>query len=295
MISAQTAEKSVSFGDTAVAHSYGYELVSITKRSSIFDSLDSKPSTAQTPNMSLTHTLAQARHIKRLSQLELSLRLGVSQRHVSYVESARARPSRELLLAWLRELEAPLPVRNAALLQAGYAPAYSDAKLSDAALTPAREALAQLLRAHDPLPALVMDADWNLIDLNDGARWLCSTIMPALWPALSAAFQTPGTTINMIDALIHPQGLCAHMRNANVAAPALLAKLRAEAWSRPTLAPQIQALEHSLKARFNHQPTTAYDEAPAPILSTVFDTPHGDLSFFSMFTTFGTPQDITLA
>jgi transcriptional regulator with XRE-family HTH domain len=248
--------------------------------------------------MSLTQTLQQARRIKRVSQLELSLRLGVSQRHISYVESARARPSRELLLAWMRELDAPLAVRNAALLHAGYAPAYSDGALTDSALAPAREALAQLLQEHNPLPALVLDADWNLIDLNQGAHWLCSVLMPELWPALSQAFAT-GQRVSMIDALIHPQGLCAKMRNAEVAAPALLAKLRAEAWVRPTLAPQAQALADSLHQHFNIKPdktaTHHYGDATPPVLSTVFDTPFGDLSFFSMFTTFGTPQDITLA
>jgi transcriptional regulator with XRE-family HTH domain len=248
--------------------------------------------------MSLTQTLQQARRIKRLSQLELSLRLGVSQRHVSYVESARARPSRDLLLAWMRELEAPLAVRNAALLHAGYAPAYSDNTLADSALAPAREALAQLLQAHNPLPALVLDADWNLIDMNQGAQWLCSVLMPELWPALAQA-HAAGQRLNMIDALIHPQGLCAKMRNVEVTAPALLAKLRAEAWVRPSLAPQAQALADSLYQRFNLQPDKTamqnYGDATPPVLSTVFDTPFGDLSFFSMFTTFGTPQDITLA
>jgi transcriptional regulator with XRE-family HTH domain len=75
---------------------------------------------------SLCHTLQSVRQSRRVSQLELSLRMGVSQRHVSFVESGRSRPSRELVLAWMRELDAPLAVRNAALLQAGFAPVYGD-------------------------------------------------------------------------------------------------------------------------------------------------------------------------
>src|SRR5512137_587657 len=118
----------------------------------------------------LTHTLPatlqQARKSRRLTQLELSMRVGVSQRHVSFVESGRAKPSRELLMAWLHELDAPLVVRNAAMLQAGYAPVYSAAPLSDPALAQANDALVQLLRAHDPMPALVLDAQWNLLHSN---------------------------------------------------------------------------------------------------------------------------------
>ncbi len=83
------------------------------------------------PPASLRDTLQQVRKARRVSQLELSLRLGVSQRHVSFVESGRARPSRELLLAWLAELETPLVVRNEAMLQAGYAPAFGAAPLGD--------------------------------------------------------------------------------------------------------------------------------------------------------------------
>jgi transcriptional regulator with XRE-family HTH domain len=99
---------------------------------------------------SLQTTLQTARKSKRLSQLELALRMGVSQRHVSFVESGRAQPSRELLLSWLHELQAPLALRNVALQQAGFAPVYRGSELADAVLAPVRDALGQLLQAHDP-------------------------------------------------------------------------------------------------------------------------------------------------
>ncbi len=102
----------------------------------------------------LPTTLRQARKARRLSQLELSLRMGVSQRHVSFVESGRAKPSRALLMSWLQELDAPLVVRNAAMLQAGYAPAYSADPLGGPSLAQANEALVRLLRAHDPMLTL---------------------------------------------------------------------------------------------------------------------------------------------
>ena len=127
---------------------------------------------------SLQTTLQTARKSKRLSQLELALRMGVSQRHVSFVESGRAQPSRELLLNWLHELQAPLALRNAALQQAGFAPVYRSGELADAVLAPAREALGRLLQAHDPMPAMVMDAAWNVLQMNRGAQWLATTLMP---------------------------------------------------------------------------------------------------------------------
>lgn len=159
----------------------------------------------------LTHTLPitlqQARKARRLSQLELSMRVGVSQRHVSFVENGRARPSRELLLDWLQELDAPLVVRNAAMLQAGYAPAYGAAPLTDPALAQANEAMIQLLQAHDPMPALVIDAKWNLLHINKGGHWLAATLMP--WAA-----QLPANTpMNMLDMLAHPEGFTRQMVN----------------------------------------------------------------------------------
>ncbi|MBC7919194.1 MAG: helix-turn-helix transcriptional regulator [Rhodoferax sp.] len=242
----------------------------------------------------LTHTLPitlqQARKARRLSQLELSMRVGVSQRHVSFVESGRAKPSRELLMAWLQELDAPLAVRNAAMLQAGYAPAYSAATLNDPALAQANEALQQLLRAHDPMPALVVDAHWNLLHMNRGCHWLAFTLMP--W----AADFPPGTPINMLDMLAHPEGFTKHMLNLAEVGPALLAHLRDDASVLPALNPRVEAFAAMLRLRLGPQSLhTGWPRPTAPVLTTRFATPHGELAFFSMFTTFGTPQDITLA
>ena len=239
---------------------------------------------------SLTDTLRRARAARRISQLELALRMGVSQRHVSFVESGRARPSRELLLAWLRELEAPLALSNAALLQAGYAPAYSAAPLTDAALAPATQALQQLLDAHDPLPAFVLDAQWNLVNLNAGARWLAQTLVP--WLADLPA----GTPVNMLDALAHPEGMTRCMTNLPEVGPALLAHLRDDASVLPALAPRVEAFATLLRERLGASHAANAGARPVnPVLTTRFDTPVGPMAFFSMFTTFGTPQDITLA
>ena len=238
---------------------------------------------------SLRDTLQTARKSKRISQLELALRMGVSQRHVSFVESGRAQPSRELLLSWLHELQAPLALRNVALQQAGFAPVYRGSELSDSVLAPVREALGQLLAAHDPMPAMVMDAAWNVLQMNRGARWMAFTLMP--WIAHLPQDQP----INMLDAMLHPDGMTRHMTNLEEVAPAMLAHLRDDASVVPELLPRVELFSAQIQKRIGKKPLPPWPRQMAPVLTTRFSTVHGELAFFCMFSTFGTPQDITLA
>ncbi|MFO0490200.1 MAG: helix-turn-helix transcriptional regulator [Curvibacter sp.] len=233
--------------------------------------------------------MQSARKSKRISQLELALRMGVSQRHVSFVESGRAQPSRELLLAWLQELQAPLALRNVALQQAGFAPVYRDGELSDAVLAPGREALGRLLVAHDPMPAMVMDAAWNVLQMNRGAQWMAQTLMP--W----TAHLPPGQGINLLDAMLHPDGMTRLMTNLEEVAPAILAHLRDDAAVVPELLPRVELLATQMQKRLGKKSLPPWPRQMAPVLTTRFSTEHGELAFFSMFSTFGTPQDITLA
>jgi transcriptional regulator with XRE-family HTH domain len=235
-------------------------------------------------------TLQRARRASRLSQLELSMRVGVSQRHISYVESGRAKPSRALLLAWLQALNVSLVERNAAMLQAGYAPVYSDAPLDDPSLAEARRAIGHLLEAHDPMPAFVLDAHWNLLHLNCGGQWLARTLMP--W--MSA---TPATApMNMLDALCHPEGIASKVVNIDEVGPAMLSHLRNDARAHPLLRTKVDVFDALLQTRVSPRVLqSAIAQQTAPMLTTRFATAYGVLSFFSMFSTFGTPQDITLA
>jgi transcriptional regulator with XRE-family HTH domain len=238
---------------------------------------------------SLRDTLQTARKSKRLSQLELALRVGVSQRHVSFVESGRAQPSRELLLAWLQELQAPLALRNAALQQAGFASVYRGGELGDAVLAPVREALSRLLEAHDPMPAMVMDAAWNVLQMNRGAQWMATALMP--WIS-----QLPqGAPINLLDAMLHPEGMVSRITNLEEVAPAILAHLRDDASVMPDIAPRVELLAAQFQQRLGKKPLAQWPKQMAPVLTTRFATAHGELAFFSMFSTFGTPPDITLA
>ena len=179
--------------------------------------------------------------------------------------------------------------RNAALSQAGYAPAFRASTLEDPDLAQARAALRQLLNAHDPMPALVLDAQWNLLQLNRGGEWLVATLMA---PEALAGSGSP----NLLDMLVHPMGLTRKLINLREAGPAFLAQMRAEAVQQPALAPKVSAFDALLRQRLTgHLPATAHPAPEAPVLTLRFATEHGELAFFRMFTTFGTPQDITLA
>jgi transcriptional regulator with XRE-family HTH domain len=239
---------------------------------------------------SLTTTLQQARKVKRISQLELSLRMGVSQRHVSFVESGRAKPSRELLMSWLAELEAPLVLRNAAMLQAGFAPAYSEAALDDPVLMQAHNALVHLLETHDPMPALVIDANWRVVLLNKGAQWLTLTLVPGLGETLGTG------PISLLDMLIHPEGLLSVLVNVEEAGSVFLAELRDDAVLNPKLAPQVELFAARLRERLGaKQLARVWPRGSTPMLTLRFASPFGELAFFRMFSTFGSPQDITLS
>jgi transcriptional regulator with XRE-family HTH domain len=242
----------------------------------------------------LCATLKAARRARGISQLELALRVGVSQRHLSCVETGRARPSQTLLVAWLQALDAPLAVRNSALLQAGYAPAFHAATLAGHELQLARAALEQLLRAHDPMPALLLDAQWNVLQRNQGAQRLWRWLLPDIE-------ETPDAqVVNLLDGLVHPQGFGRRILNLAEVGPALWLQLRNEACALPALTPRVEALEAFLRQHLGRGQLAVLDSPeqlprPTPMLTTRFDTPVGQLAFFSMFTTFGSPQDITLA
>ena len=174
--------------------------------------------------------------------------------------------------------------------QAGYAPAYSAAPLNDPTLAQANQAMIELLRAHDPMPAYVLDAHWNLLHFNQGGGWLAATLMPLV------ASLPPGTPMNMLDLLTHPEGLTKQMLNLKEVGPALLAHLRDDASVQPALTPKVEAFAAMLRERLGPQSLhSGWPRQTAPVLTTRFATNHGELAFFSMFTTFGTPQDITLA
>jgi len=218
------------------------------------------------------------------------MRVGVSQRHVSFVESGRAKPSRDLLMSWLQVLEAPLALQNAALMQAGFAPAYSCALLDDPTLAHANAALMQLLCTHDPMPAMVISKEWDLLHINRGTRWLATTLTP--W----ASDVIANHSLNMLDMLLHPEGLTRSLLNLDEAGPVFLSELRDDASLHPQLMPKVEAFAELLRERLgNGGLQSGWPARPTPLLTLRFESVYGDLAFFRMYSTFGSPRDITLS
>jgi len=224
------------------------------------------------------HPLATLRRQRRVSQLELGLRAGVSQRHLSCIETGRARPTRGTLLALLDALEAPLPERNAALLAAGLAPAYSQHALDAPQLGPARDALQQLLHAPGSPPALVLDAEWNLVMANAGVQRLLDLL----------GLPMPAAPANLLDWLLGAGGLRGCLLNEAEVCGDVLHRARRESLQVPALAARLQRLAPTFPA----WPAPA---AQAPLLLTRLRSQAGELRLFSMFSSFGSPQDVTLA
>src|SRR6266513_869064 len=122
--------------------------------------------------------LREWRQRRNLSQLELALRSAVSARHLSFIETGRAKPSREMVLHLAEELDVPLRERNRLLLAAGYAPVYRERGLDEEPMSAVREAVRQVHGGNDPYPAIVVDRRWNLVDANAAAAGLFTTVLP---------------------------------------------------------------------------------------------------------------------
>ena len=242
------------------------------------------------PALVLSGLLREMRNGHGISQLELSMRLGVSQRHVSYLELGRARPSRSLLLAWMDEVQAPVSLRNAALLHGGFAGQEEDtgAALDDAgALQMART----LLAAHAPNPAICINADWQLLLANPGRIHFNRLVTPGLPAQVQAA--TEG--VDMIDILVRPGGMLHTVRGAAYVGWSLLHQLRAEAWANQALRARVDAYEAQLQALHPCPNPTSVRRPDATQFRMVFDTAQGTLSFQAVQIMMGLPQNVILA
>lgn len=240
--------------------------------------------------MGVGAALRGLRAARRMSQLDLALGADVSQRHLSYVENGRSVPSRTLLMGLMQVLDVPLATRNDLLMQAGYAPLYAQRALASADLAPVRDALARLLDAHEPSPAMVLDAGWNLVQHNHGARHLLTLLLGEAAVAQLAAATSPP---NMLRLFFNPQGVRRRVINFDECAAALLHHVRQAVLDEPELAVLLKELQPWLPRAAPHgEPARSLQ---APLLHTRFQTAAGELRFFSMFSTFGTPHDITVA
>lgn len=224
------------------------------------------------------------RQRRSLSQLELALNADVSSRHVSFLETGRARPSREMVLHLAEHLEVPLRDRNGLLLAAGYAPQYGERPLQTPEMAPVREALERFLRAHEPYPAVVIDRHYNLISGNDAIAVLTGGVDPDL-------LEPPANTLRVT---LHPRGMAPRIVNLEEWSGHLLHRLRRQA--SVTGDPELERLHEELSG---YPGVSA--EAPEEIGGAEIVLPlrlrDGDeeLAFFGTVSTFGTAVDITLA
>src|SRR5262245_20010714 len=147
--------------------------------------------------------LREWRQRRNLSQLELSLRSAVSVRHLSFIETGRARPSREMVLHLAERLDVPLRERNHLLLAAGFAPLFGERSLDESEMTPVKEALERFLSAHEPYPALAVDRHWNVVAANRGVAYVNRDIAPEL--------RAPPA--NALRIALHPDGMAPRVSN----------------------------------------------------------------------------------
>lgn len=224
------------------------------------------------------------RHRRHLSQLQLSTDAGLSARHLSFVETGRSRPSRELVLHLADHLDVPLREQNALLVAAGYAPMYTETDLDAPQMDAARDALTQLLEAHEPYPAIVVDRHWNLVLANDA---LLTLIGGMVSPQL---LEPP---VNVLRVSLHPDGVAPYVVNFDEYAAHLMTRLRRQVdlTGDPVLAALLDEVASYPGVAAGHQE----GQEPGVVLPMRLRTRAGDLSLFTTIATFGAPLDVTLA
>jgi transcriptional regulator with XRE-family HTH domain len=216
------------------------------------------------------------RDTRRMSQLDLSGRSGVSTRHLSFVETGRSRPTRQMLLRLAEELDVPLRARNELLLAGGYAPAYPESELDGPPLADVLTALRNVLAGHAPHPAVLVDRHWTMVDANDGV---------ALFTAGCAAdLLTP--PVNVLRLALHPAGMAPRIHNLAEWRTHILHRLDRQAAA--TGDPVLRELRAELAAYPGGEVSARPDGLVVPLR---FD----DLEFFSITTVLGTPRDVTLS
>lgn len=225
------------------------------------------------------------RQRRRTSQLALALDAGISSRHLSFIETGRSRPSREVVLRLAEVLGVPLRERNRLLLAAGHAPAYDGRPLDDPSLAAARQAVDRVLDGHLPYPAIAVDRHWNLVAANAALAPLLAGVTPALL----------APPVNVLRLGLHPEGLAPRIVNFREWRAHLLARLHhdLDATADPTLAALLDELR-GYPAGSPTSPSGPQDLGGIAVMLRLH-TAVGELAFISTTTVFGTALDLTLA
>ncbi|MEO1210810.1 MAG: helix-turn-helix transcriptional regulator [Cyanobacteria bacterium J06638_20] len=237
------------------------------------------------------HLLKSWRAKSQVSQLELSLRCNVSQRHISFVELAKAVPSRSMVLDFCEALNIPLRDRNVLLLAAGYAPEYQESKLNEPELAAVDKALTMMLTQQEPFPAMVIDRMFNVVRANHSALNLQMMLFDVAQPN-----ELPPIAGNLLRGLFHSGGYRDHIANWTEIAPYFLRRLRDEIFAHNNpqdlqeLLQELQACDGVSEDWVTYQP----GQWQAPILTIDIKKDDVELSLFSTIATLGIPLDITL-
>jgi transcriptional regulator with XRE-family HTH domain len=228
--------------------------------------------------------LRKWRQARRLSQLRLAVDAGVSPRHLSFIETGRSQPSREMVLLLADHLRLPLREQNTMLLAAGFAPAFEQRPLDSPEMSVVRKSVEMVLKGHEPFPAIAVDRKWNVVMSNCGAPLLAEGVSPEFL----------GAAVNVYRLSLHPNGLRPRVLNFPEYARHMVSRLRHDA----TISGDAELFEllsevesypdmRSLSGASAERGTVAL---PLRIKSAV-----GDLSFITMVATFGTPFDVTVS
>ncbi|WP_338932473.1 helix-turn-helix transcriptional regulator [Streptomyces netropsis] len=231
--------------------------------------------------------LREWRDRRRISQLDLALRAGSSARHISFIETGRARPSQEMVLRLADHLEVPVRERNALLVAAGYAPYFPERPLDDPALAGLREGMERLLRSYEPFPALVVDGTYQVLAANRGiAMLLAGVAEPLLAPPLNAMRIT-----------MHPGGLAPRIRNYREWRGHLLHQMERQLAlmrSAPLRALYDEVSGYPLPEGGTERAASGEGGVPFA-LPMVIEHEGRVLSFISTIATFNTPMDVTVS
>lgn len=230
------------------------------------------------------------RKARNFSQLALAHEANVSSRHVSFMETGRSKPSREMVLHLAETLSVPLRERNALLLAAGFAPLYRESTLDDPELVSVRGAMNAILKQQEPYPAVVMNRRWDIIDRNSAASRFFSALLDGR--TLDGVDATP----NVLRLMFHPRGLRPTVLNWTEVAQGLLQRLYREAvggvFDEPTRALMHEILAYPDVPESWSAPNLA--RPLLPVLPVCFQLGAITFNYFSAVTVLGTPQDVTV-
>ncbi len=240
------------------------------------------------PHDSFGNTLKAWRKQRRLSQLDLAGDADISTRHLSFLETGRSKPSRDMILHLAECLDVPLRERNGLLVAGGFAPIYAEHDFAGEGASAIRTAVDQILSAHEPYPALAMDRHWNMVAANN--------IVPLMLGGIDADLLQP--PINLLRLSLHPMGLASRVANFTQWRDHLLDRLRRQI--EVTADPELIALFDEAKRYHPPEPLTEIedngdDAINSLIVPLVLKTDAGMLRFISTTTVFGTPVEVTLS